>query len=119
MEKCDDHGIEWDVHTYTACPMCTFVKQIDYPYTSDLRRCHEHVLITFYDVDIGCAACKLKGDRDPSDPPAGDQSLDNKIKDLKRRAEDIITARAERELEKTGDHGRPESHELGGGYRWL
>ena len=66
-----------------------------------------------------CPCCYFENRSQSGHPEAStnDLALDNKIEELTGRAKEIIEARAERLLEKTGDHGRPDDG--GGGFRWL
>lgn len=108
----------WDDTHATECPKCELMSTIGYPYLTDLRTCRNHEQIAVYDKDYGCQVCKINAEADietaKPDPSTVDQALDNRIDELEGRAKEIIAARAERLLEKTGDHGN-----TGGGYRWL
>ena len=99
--------------------MCKVSDSIGYCPFEDLRRCYEHRHLVFYDKDYGCMLCKANAGAEKSDSPTAEQALDNKIDELEGRAKEIIEARAERLLEKTGDHGRPDHGGTNGGMRWL
>lgn len=118
IKHCQQHtGLSWHTDYYTQCPQCEVRDNIKYSYLLDLRGCAKHNRIVVFDKDYGCPVCKIEGKADPSKTPTREQTVDIKIDELEDQAKDIIAARAERQLEKTGDHGRPD--EGGAGYRWL
>lgn len=120
IHHCQIHtGICWDDRHILQCPKCTLIYSIGYIYLGDLRSCRNHDLIAVYDKDFGCQVCRIEG-KEASDQPkttTSGEELDNKIKELQGQVSEIRKVRTERELERTGDHGRPD--EGGAGYRWL
>lgn len=84
-----------------------------------MENCNEHRIDWSSSAYRICPLC-YHDDRMRSGQPrvlTSDLALDDKIAELEGRAKEIITAREERLLEQTGDHGRPDDGS--GGFRWL
>lgn len=110
MERCNRHDVEWDEDIYKICPMCYFDKTVKFSIDS-LRRCPKHNRPTFYKDTEGCAACELADSKQP------EKKVGSEVDELQGRIDEIQMVRAERQLEKDGDHGR--DLKGGGGLRWL
>ena len=85
-----------------------------------MEKCNEHGIDWPSHRYRICPVCYYtQGSQSGQEGSTNERALDDKIAELEGRAKEIIIAREERLLEKTGDHGRPDHGGTNGGMRWL